>query len=153
MSPHFLISQPNSSRRRPSEYLIPEQTNNPLLELVHEAEGDDDDDDYITVLAEDGTEILPDNACIPTTIIANDPNDGTAFSRSRSGRKIQLEPRRKSATRKNVEVVGVKAPIQKTKQNTKKKTASVAIDVNNGKGDVSNTMQSDEFLFDLNLPT
>lgn len=63
---HFLISQPTIPHHRSPEYLIPDSTDNPLMELVHETVTDDDD--YITVMAGDNADMSNVNSPEPAVI-------------------------------------------------------------------------------------
>lgn len=84
---HFLASRNRRvARSKSPEYLIPEQTDNPLLELVHDTElavdddDDDDDNNYVTIAAgggDDGAELNDANI---TLKLVNDPRSSATYN-------------------------------------------------------------------------
>ncbi|XP_065212837.1 heat shock factor protein 1 isoform X1 [Planococcus citri] len=123
----FLVSQPVMiSGRHSPEYVIPDSTDNPLMELVQETVADDDDNenDYITVVDTDGTEMVAQDS--PEPVIID------------KGRKRNSRKNVKKNPPPQLNVVKTIAP--KPKIETKKKSAPVVDEKKN---------EPDDFLVDL----
>lgn len=126
-SRQFLISQPVMVPGRHSpEYVIPDSTDNPLMELVQESVTDDDDDsDYITVVDTDGSEMVAQSSPEPVIV---------EKSRKRNVRKNVSKPN------PGIQLKVLKTMAPKPKMEMKRKPAAV-INVNKD--------ESNDFLVDL----
>lgn len=150
MSTHFLITQPRPKTRNSPEYLIPEQTDNPLMELVHETEAEEEGE-YITLLTDDGTtEVLPD-VVSPATVIPAEADTSTSTT---TGRKRTSTARRKS-TKKTTPLIVSNAskskPDGKRKTNIPTKNSDKFEKTTLSSEKVNSAIRSEDFLFDVNL--
>lgn len=135
---HILIPHCITSEQNSPEYLVPERTDNPYMELIHDTESEDNND-YITIVTNEGDDNLEDG--IPVTLVSKNPSKSstnkTSFRRRNLGRK---KMKKEIPTNLNVKLAVPK------KTEKKKKAPTPTILKEN-----TNTVSSDDFLFDIGL--
>lgn len=137
---HFLVTQPGTELRKSPEYLIPEQTDDPLMELVHETEADDGKE-YITVVTDDGTEIFSDSISPMMLSAPVVPDTST-----KTTNKKRTPTTRRKSTKRTVASAVPMAP--KPKSDGRRKPTNVA---NEKPEKVADSVRSEDFLFDIDL--
>lgn len=123
---HFLISQPSVPQRHSPEYLIPDNTDNPLMELVHETVADDDSG-FITVVANEDGDLV--TASSPEQVVID---------------KTKRRSARRNA-KKNTQLQVVKTAPPKQKVENKRKPPPPPKEKSN------ETVTSNDFLVDIGL--
>lgn len=150
MSTHFLITQARPKSRNSPEYLIPEQTDNPLMELVHETEADEDGE-YITLLTDEGTTEVLSDAVSPATVIPTEVDTSTSITASRKRTSTARRKSTKKATSLIVSNASKSKPDGKRKTNISTKSSDKFEKTTLSSEKVNNTIRSEDFLFDVNL--
>lgn len=137
LKPHFLLSSGTPKSGDSPEYLVPDKTDNPLLELVHDAEPDENGE-YITIVTGDGTEV---GSPVPASLLAETELESVLGSKA--NKKKTTTPRRR--TRKETAPPLPAPKITGIRKIERKKKPTLS------KCNADNVLSSNEFLFDIDL--
>lgn len=133
LKPQFLFSSGTPESDDSPEYLVPDKTDNPLLELVHEAEPDENSE-YITIVAGDGTEV---GSPVPASVLA----ETVLSSKVNCNNKKKMTASRRRTKKEMATSLSV-PKISGIKKIDRKKKPTLSQD---------NVLSSNEFLFDIDL--
>lgn len=138
MKPHFLLSPGTPKNDDSPEYLVPDKTDNPLLELVHEAEPEDNGE-YITIVTGDGAEV---GSPVPASLLAETELESVLSSKVNNKKKTTV-PRRRTKKETAPPLLAPKVTGIRKVERKKRPTLS--------KDGADHVLSSNEFLFDIDL--
>lgn len=143
---HFLLSQGAHKSGDSPEYLVPDKTDNPLLELVHEAEPDEDGE-YITIVTGDGGGDV--GSPVPASLIAEAQLESALASRAAGRKKTaaaaaapRRRPRREAIPTPALPKIAAVRSVERKKRPSPCKDDDTTAE---------NVLGSNEFLFDIDL--